>query len=363
MADLPARQHPLRKAIKPVPEELHIALVHQVDERVPQARARLEVDGQVQEIVFPFEALAVEHREDHRTRVVVGQVPEHHGRALLRWHLGLARHPRALAGSRGRGPGGGARGCYCRHFLSSAAAALAPRGMGQILGLAAGGRKPVRGWPCCARGGPGSARHLGGNEEAHGDPHGVWCCWWCWCCFWHLGLHGSLLLHSTGTSTNRRPHVLTPEHLVLQGQPCVLGHQALDPLLRGRGSRSPSSLAGRGLRGRGSRRPMSLAGRGLRGRSGRRPKLLLGRGGLRGRNSRRLGFLLRRGRRVHCGGNGARAGLAGALFRDVAVARQRGHPLVVRLGVRVVQTLHNKLRRNLVFLFLPRFGLLIVGMV
>mmetsp|Transcript_117656 Transcript_117656/g.313003 ORF Transcript_117656/g.313003 Transcript_117656/m.313003 type:complete len:234 (-) Transcript_117656:675-1376(-) len=119
VADLLARQYPLRVAVKPTPEVLHVGRVHQVDERISEARPRLEVNREVEEVVLRGEALAVEQIDDHRATVVVRQVPEHHGRASI--HGCLSRPDALLFAS-----GASGRGCRCG-VIRGIAAALAAR--------------------------------------------------------------------------------------------------------------------------------------------------------------------------------------------------------------------------------------------
>mmetsp|Transcript_99887 Transcript_99887/g.308153 ORF Transcript_99887/g.308153 Transcript_99887/m.308153 type:complete len:239 (-) Transcript_99887:89-805(-) len=76
--DLLARDHPLAKALEDLPEGRGLLRADEVDEGVAQAGVRLEVHGQVHEIVLPREALRVEQRQEHGAGVVVGQVPQHH---------------------------------------------------------------------------------------------------------------------------------------------------------------------------------------------------------------------------------------------------------------------------------------------
>mmetsp|Transcript_57520 Transcript_57520/g.168944 ORF Transcript_57520/g.168944 Transcript_57520/m.168944 type:complete len:288 (-) Transcript_57520:91-954(-) len=98
---LPARQHPLRVTIELLPEGMHPAWIDQVDECVAQASTGLEVDRQVDEVVLAVEALVVQHGEQHRTRVVVRQIPQHHRGSLVDGHL-VARVLRLRCHLRGR---------------------------------------------------------------------------------------------------------------------------------------------------------------------------------------------------------------------------------------------------------------------
>mmetsp|Transcript_44661 Transcript_44661/g.83398 ORF Transcript_44661/g.83398 Transcript_44661/m.83398 type:complete len:215 (-) Transcript_44661:952-1596(-) len=86
-----AWQDPLRIATEFCPEVRHIGRVHQIHERITQTRPALKIDRQVEEVVLSLKTLVVKHRQQHCTRVVVGQIAKHNCCALLHGQITFHR--------------------------------------------------------------------------------------------------------------------------------------------------------------------------------------------------------------------------------------------------------------------------------
>mmetsp|Transcript_7529 Transcript_7529/g.20402 ORF Transcript_7529/g.20402 Transcript_7529/m.20402 type:complete len:275 (-) Transcript_7529:262-1086(-) len=165
-AALPARHPPALEALERAPHALTGAGVHQVHERVAQPGSGAEVHRQVHEIVEPGKAHPVEERQEVLARVVVGQVADHHRRALLR----RARPPRPLCGRRGCALGrrwGGGRWTRSRcagHRSNSGNGAALPSHRRDDEGEKL---RPRRHPPCWALG-PGKARGAAVRQRQEG---------------------------------------------------------------------------------------------------------------------------------------------------------------------------------------------------
>lgn len=75
------RNRPIRKSIKLLPKILDIVGRHHVHERMSQICQRVEIEGQVDEVVPAAEAIAIKQVQEVRTSEALWQVPEHHCRA------------------------------------------------------------------------------------------------------------------------------------------------------------------------------------------------------------------------------------------------------------------------------------------
>mmetsp|Transcript_100238 Transcript_100238/g.280852 ORF Transcript_100238/g.280852 Transcript_100238/m.280852 type:complete len:270 (-) Transcript_100238:322-1131(-) len=85
-AHLAAREGPPREAVHAPPELRGVCRRQQIQEGVAERGMGAEVDGEVQEVEAPREALGLDHAQQRRAGVVVRQVPQHHrgASALLR---------------------------------------------------------------------------------------------------------------------------------------------------------------------------------------------------------------------------------------------------------------------------------------
>mmetsp|Transcript_13487 Transcript_13487/g.22219 ORF Transcript_13487/g.22219 Transcript_13487/m.22219 type:complete len:358 (-) Transcript_13487:631-1704(-) len=89
--DLLTGKNPLGVSTELLPKVRNVGWVHQVNKRIAQAGAGLEVNGQVQEVVLSLKAFIVQHGHQHLSCVVIGKVPQHHGGALLQGQVAFRR--------------------------------------------------------------------------------------------------------------------------------------------------------------------------------------------------------------------------------------------------------------------------------
>mmetsp|Transcript_52164 Transcript_52164/g.121323 ORF Transcript_52164/g.121323 Transcript_52164/m.121323 type:complete len:342 (-) Transcript_52164:16-1041(-) len=172
LAHLPAAKHPVAEAVKCVPEPWHFNGACEVDEGIAKTCPGLEVQWEVNKVVLPCEALAIEHAQKHLAVVVQWQVAQDDGRAPLPLRT-EPRPPRCVHVPLRWGHTATLGACVLGLITGGRLAALPGcPGSGAVLGL---GGLPGRGFVCLAATEGGLAARLACHcIESCRDQHARW---------------------------------------------------------------------------------------------------------------------------------------------------------------------------------------------